>query len=121
MGFKKMILEKEKVNNDKPKVEYGSISTPVRIFSEVHGRRSIEYIPQWKTSQKFRQLNINIAKEYGISHSTHGHTHYLRKRERKSEHSQENLTEPDRVLRYAPFSHLSKYNSSLLHRKPNII
>ena len=87
--------------------------------------------------QKFRQLNINIAKEYGISHSTHGHTHYLRlvvnfsfkfrrvpflrKRERKSEHSQQNLTEPDRVLRYAPFSHLSKYNSSLLHRKPNII
>ena len=44
---------------ERPKVDYGSISPPVRIFSEVHGRRSIEYIPEWKTSQVNLQFKLD--------------------------------------------------------------
>merc|ERR1711937_1132229 len=129
MGKNEMEVEKEVKFDESPPVEhsaighseannqFSTIAPPIKKFSKNRGRTPNFYIPAWKTNVPFRKLDINLAKEYDVHHSTHGNTLFLNKRERLEETVRTEVTEPERQLRYPPNSHLSKYNSSLLHRK----
>merc|ERR1711962_825743 len=110
------IAKSDKLTTDQSEV-FSTIAPPIRKFSKNRGRTPNFYIPAWKTNVPFRNLNINLAKEYEVHHSTHGNTLFLNKRERLEHTVRTEVSEPERQLRYPPNSHLSKYNSSLLHRK----
>jgi len=57
---------------------FSTIAPPIRKFSKNRGRTPNFYIPAWKTNVPFRKLNINLAKDYDVHHSTHGNTRFLK-------------------------------------------
>ena len=70
-------MELEKQNSEKIVETNGSVADRIHVFSRVHGSLPETHVPEWKTNMKFRNENIKLAKQYGISWSTHGDTAFL--------------------------------------------
>jgi len=112
-------MEIEKVNDDQLRsFVKGSIGPPIEKFGNMRGALPEQYTPAWKKSINFRQQNICLAEEYGVNYSTHGDDEFLGKRQRFEPTIQNTpTTQIERVASFPLHSHMSKYNSSHLHRR----
>merc|ERR1711868_60537 len=90
-------------------------SSNQKTFTIEHGMAPDIYVPAWKTNVPFRSHSLELAKISGTKSSTHKDSLYLNKRERLEKNLP--VPGPERIFKYNNASHLSKFNSSLRHRK----
>ena len=72
-----MELVKEKSEKNIIMDTNGSIADRIHLFSDMHGSLAEDYVPEWKRNVAYRNENIKLAKQYGVTWSTHGDTAYL--------------------------------------------
>ena len=70
-------MELEKQKSEKIVGINGSVADRIHVFSTVHGSLPEMHVPEWKRNVKFRKENIKLAKQYGITWSTHGDASFL--------------------------------------------